>query len=76
MPEIKLLPCPFCGDAATTKISYDPMPFDQIVFVVYCRYCNIKQCYSTSKGNSFDDVKEAMSKAIELWNRRTENETD
>ena len=75
MPETKLKPCPFCGGKVTTKISVSAS-CTQIKFAVYCHSCEIKQCHSILNGDSFDEAEKAMIKAIELWNRRAENETN
>lgn len=63
-------PCPFCGGEAETNISI--LSCTQIEFAVYCHSCGIRRCYNILNGNSFDDAEKAMTKAIELWNRRTE----
>lgn len=67
MFETKKL-CPFCGGEAGTNISI--LSCTQIRFAVYCRSCDIRQCCNILNGNSFDDADKAMTKAIELWNRR------
>lgn len=74
MPEIKLKPCQFCGGVATTEITV-LSPCTRFGFSVCCRSCEIKICYKLN-GNSFDEADKAMIKAVELWNRRAENETD
>lgn len=77
MPEIKLKPCPFCGREVTTRVSVVcGKVTDRIKFAVCCPACHIQQAVDIVSSDTFEEAEKAMQKAIEYWNRRTENETD
>lgn len=76
IPEIKLKPCPFCGEEAIAKISViRGNVVDTIGFDVFCPSCKVSQHSGIIvAGVSFESLESAMNKAIEAWNRRTPNE--
>ena len=77
MTEIKLKPCPFCGREVTTSVSViHGHTQDRIRFSVCCPACRIQQGTDLVSPDTFIEAEKAMQKAIEYWNRRTENETD
>ena len=79
MSEIKLKPCPFCGTEPYTAI----VGSDDEKMKIYIQ-CNDLDCGTkiefTIKAErvylDFDDVMDGISKAVEVWNRRADNETD
>lgn len=77
MPEIKLKNCPFCGREVTTKVSviYGTTTMaDRIRFAACCPACRIQQAIDIESPDTFEEAEKAMQKAVEAWNRRTENE--
>ena len=77
MSEVKLKPCPFCGTEAYTAI----VGWDDEKMKIYIQ-CNDPDCGTkmefTIKAErvylDFDDVMDGISKAVEVWNRRADNE--
>ena len=63
MNEIKLKPCPFCGNKKIKKVT-SPLQGTQM-FV--CLRCGADVCFYGA---------EYEPKATQAWNRRAENETD
>lgn len=81
MPEIKLKPCPFCGRDATTRITTKTYVIhgekkECISFSVECLACRIGMHSSIETNDSFEEAEKAMQRAVNYWNRRTDNETD
>jgi Lar family restriction alleviation protein len=64
MSELKLLPCPFCGGAATVGASeyYDGAN----TFYIYCASCGVQQM----------TTKIRTDEAIAAWNRRADHIRD
>lgn len=74
MPETKLKPCPFCGKEPITKVKVcSGIGTSEIKYSVECRYCGIGISAYISTCDSFTDAQSAMNRAIENWNRRTDN---
>ena len=64
MTELK--PCPFCGGTVRVNPVTDEM---YIRYYIRCTKCSARVEYSLTE--SFNE-----DKAVEVWNRRAENETD
>ena len=81
MPEIKLKPCPFCGNEAITRIKPIRGAFselDDIEVSVSCSECYVEKCRVLSECNdsgvfSFSDVGKTMENVIADWNRRVDD---
>ena len=75
MPEIKLKPCPFCGKEPITKVKvHRGISASEIRYSVECKYCDISIGAYITTCDSFTNAQSAMNRAIEYWNRRTDNE--
>lgn len=75
----ELLPCPFCGGEARTKVAMDGRT--GICIWSQCIVCGTRTAtYSIdityNEDPALSEIKSAKEKAIEEWNRRTTNETD
>ena len=74
MPEIKLKPCPFCGKEPVTKVKVCSGTYaSEIRYSVECKYCDVSIGAYITTCDSFTDAQSAMNRAIEDWNRRTDN---
>ena len=74
MPEIKLKPCPFCGKEPITKVKVcRGVNASEIRYSVECEYCDVSIGAYITTCDSFIDAQSAMNRAIEDWNRRTDN---
>ena len=71
--------CPFCGSFPTTEVRVTQMGGgeDHIDFTVKCLGCGTYKTarLKINKTCMFFDVRNAMSEALEAWNRRPNNET-
>lgn len=65
--EIKLKPCLFCGGEAVLKR-------DRIG--LYCVKCTNCGCMTTFQFDFGEGEEASKRKAADVWNRRTDNETD
>ena len=78
MDELKLKPCPFCGNLPQTHVEVTGMGggFDQISFSIVCEKCgtNKKVTLYTSEYKTFADVQESIDLVTEIWNRRMADE--
>ena len=73
MNEIKLKPCPFCKTMPYTSI--ESADGKKIKGYIQCNEpdCGAKIDFEYRSKNgflTFDEVKEALNKTIEAWNRR------
>ena len=80
MEHNELKPCPFCGGEADVK--YQPIYMDYGV-CIFCTECkarskffpyDCKYTYFHGEKNVYISKEQAKNKAIELWNRRADNE--
>lgn len=80
MKETELKPCPFCGGKA--EIHYQPIYMDNGVCIccTECKarskffLCDCTYTYFHGEKNVYISKEQATNKAIELWNRRADNE--
>ena len=86
MEQLKLKPCPFCGGRAELK-GGDFIPEPQIdstgVYIgmgvtpdceISPAFVECTNCHAY--GPDFDEAEDAIEKAVEAWNARTDNDTD
>lgn len=74
MPETKLKPCPFCGEEPITKVKVcRGISSSEIRYSIECKYCDISIGAYITTGDPFNNAQSAMDRAIENWNRRTDN---
>lgn len=74
MPETKLKPCPFCGKEPITKVKVCSGTYaSEIRYSVECKYCDVSIGAYITTCDSFNNAQSAMNRAIEDWNRRTDN---
>lgn len=69
MNEIKLKPCPFCGEAPTTAVINGIENYPQ--FLISCPNCNVKRIVNLDEFAPFDTASYTIDKAVDLWNNRT-----
>lgn len=70
MTEIKLKPCPFCGGKGELRR-------ESLIFSwVQHSFVRCEKCFARGEEITTSTEYSADEKAIEAWNRRTENETD
>ena len=70
-----LKPCPFCGGAAKTEVSYIKCGGDELLLraAVFCGTCGTgKTVKFDAMCKPFDDFTENFKAAAEAWNRRAE----
>lgn len=73
---MRLKPCPFCGGAAKTEVSYIKCGGDELLMraTVFCTSCG---CAKTVKfdglNKTFEYYAEQADTAMEMWNRRADN---
>ena len=73
---MELKPCPFCGTVPVTDVRVTKMGGgeDHIDFSVVCEKCGT--CKSSRlkivRRATYGDVEDAMSTALDAWNRRAE----
>ena len=68
---IDLKPCPFCGKEAVIR-SGTAFNGQYSTFYIKCSSCEVQTLKYVNAGN---DLK-ALEKAIEVWNRRENDDTD
>ena len=70
--------CPFCGNIPITKIEIASFGgnTDRIIFSIECEKCGTRKSVGLSFSNysNFDEVEKTIAKAIEVWNKRANNE--
>ena len=70
--------CPFCGNIPTTKVEIASFGgnTDKIIFSIECEKCGTRKSVGLSFLNysNFDEVEKTITKAIEVWNKRANNE--
>lgn len=72
----ELKPCPFCGQAPTTRVRYWSCGGDELRLTaeVVCK-CRVSKGYSFQGNNvTFDVYTDAFDEAISEWNRRADND--
>lgn len=75
MSKINLLPCPFCGGEAKIKHGYPGQQQKGMrQSVVQCKRCGCRTV--TYRQLAYQSWKEVDEQAAEVWNRRTDNDTD
>ena len=74
MPETKLKQCPFCGKEPITKVKVcRGINASEIRYSVECEYCDVSIGAYITTCDSFNNAQSVMNRAIENWNRRTDN---
>lgn len=69
MPEIKLLPCPFCGKTETLCITREPYYWDNTLKGYQYQVVCDASCDNGGCGSSCG-FKDSITEAKEAWNRR------